>query len=197
MVLLDELIAPGEARVYATEQASPLFLALRRTIPRLRGSEFAPELQQRLWLTFWLLRNGAPVWVRREDVTALSFADAGLDGLISLDVLEHVPDFEKALREFARVLRRGASLVLTIPFHVGRPDSEVVARIRGDGSIEHVGEPEFHGDPLSGGVLCYHHFAWDLLDAIRAAGFSDAAACHLHDPAAGLSQGVWVLRARR
>jgi len=196
-VLLEALDAPAKARVYATEQASPLFVALRRRLPRLRGSEFTSAPRQRLWLTLWLLKNGVSDWVHREDVTMLSFADAGFDAVISLDVLEHVPDFGKALREFARVLRPGAPLVLTVPFHADRPVGEVIARIRSDGSIEHVGEPEFHGDPLSGGVLCYHHFAWDLLDAMRAAGFSDAAACYVHDPAAGLPQGQWVLRARR
>ena len=41
MVLLDAIETPAQARVYATEQASPLYVALRRRMPRLRGSEFA------------------------------------------------------------------------------------------------------------------------------------------------------------
>ena len=198
MALLDALGAPREtARVYATEQASSLFVALARKMPRLSGSEFTSKRWQRLRFTLWLARHGVPRWIRREDVTALGFADAELDAVISLDVLEHVPDFEKALREFARVLRPGAPLVLTVPFYDDRQRSETIARIRDDGSIEHAGEPEFHGDPLSGGVLCYHHFAWDLLDAMRAAGFSDALASRVRDPARGLPQGQWVLLARR
>lgn len=196
MVLLDELATPTVS-VYITEQASPLFVALRRRLPRLRGSEFTSDLGQRLRLSLWLARNGVPDWIHRQDVTALSFPDAALDALISLDVLEHVPHFEKAIREFARVLRPGAPLVLTVPFYDDRFENETIAHVREDGSIEHAGEPEFHGDPLSGGVLCFHHFAWELLATMRAAGFSDAAACRAQDPARGLPQGVWVLHAQR
>jgi hypothetical protein len=35
-------------------------------------------------------------------------------------------------------------------------------------------EPEYHGDPTqSSGCLCYYHFGWDLIDAMRAMGFRD------------------------
>lgn len=197
MALLDVLPAPESASVYITEQASPLFVALRRRLPRLRGSEFTSDLGQRVRLSLWLARNGMPGWINRQDVTALDFRDAELDALISLDVLEHVPDFARAIREFARVLRPDAPLVLTVPFYDDRFGNEAIARVRDDGSIEHAGEPEFHGDPLSGGVLCFHHFAWELLATMRAAGFSDAVACRARDPARGLPQGVWVLRGRR
>ncbi len=197
MALLDAIGEPGSARVYATEQASPFFIALRRRVPGLRGSEFVSGLRKRLRLSLWMLRNGAPAWIHRQDATALSFPDASLDAAISLDVLEHVPDYEKALREFARVLRPDAPLLLTVPFYENRGNSETIARLRDDGSIEHFGEPEFHGDPLSGGVPCFHHFGWDLLDKMRAAGFSDAEACRVRDPARGLPQAQWVLRARR
>ncbi|WP_283254765.1 class I SAM-dependent methyltransferase [Luteimonas galliterrae] len=197
MALRAAVAEARSARVYATEQASPFFIALRGRFPRSRGSEFVSGLEKRLRLSLWLLRQGAPGWVHRQDITALSFADASLDAVVSLDVLEHVPDYDKALREFARVLRPGAILVLTVPFHERHRDSRVIARLRDDGGIDHVGEPEFHGDPLSGGVLCFHHFGWGLIERLRAAGFSDADACRVHDPARGLPQGQWVLRARR
>ena len=54
--------------------------------------------------------------VQFEDVTRLSFADASRDLVVSFDVLEHVPDYRQALREFARVLAPGGALVLTAPF---------------------------------------------------------------------------------
>ncbi|MGV8930828.1 MAG: class I SAM-dependent methyltransferase [Luteimonas sp.] len=197
MLLLDALDAPKRARVYATEQASPMFVALRRRIPQLRGSEYAPRFLQRLRLSAWLCRKGVATWVRREDVTALGFGDGSLDAVISLDVLEHVPDYPAALREFARVLRPGGVLVLTIPFYDDRTASEVIARVGDDGRVQHLGEPEFHGDPISDGVACFHHFGWNLLDAMGDAGFEDAAACRVHDAQGGLPQGLWVLRARR
>jgi hypothetical protein len=43
--------------------------------------------------------------------------------------------------------------------------------VRTDGSIEHVLEPEYHGDPLDqAGCLCYYHFGWALLDDVIMAG---------------------------
>ncbi|MGH8032625.1 MAG: methyltransferase domain-containing protein [Luteimonas sp.] len=188
----------GNARVYATEQASPLFVALRRRLSGLRGSEYVPGLRRRVSLSLWLLRQGLRSWVRHRDVTALEFGDASLDAIVSLDVLEHVADAQRALREFARVLSPGGTLVLTVPFYDDRDASAVIATLRDDGSIAHIGEREFHGDPIRDrGVACFHHFAWDMLDAMRAAGFADAAVCRVQDARCGLPQGQWVLRAVR
>lgn len=181
---------------YLTEQASPVYLALRRRVPRLVGSEFA-SWRQRLRLSAWLWRQRVPTWVRHADVTSLRFATASFDAVLSLDVLEHVPDYRAALREFARVLRPGGSCVLSVPFYVDREATATLARIDAAGRIEHLQPPEYHGDPLGGGVLCFHHFGWDLLDALREAGFADAGALRVREPAQGLPEPLWVLRATR
>lgn len=197
MLLLDALPRPETARVYATEQASPFYLALRHRVGKLLGSEFQVAFEQRLQLSRWLWKHGARRWVRCEDVTALRMRDASLDAVVTLDVLEHVHDYRAALREFARVLKPGGVLVATMPFYADRDENVQIARLDGRGAIEHLGEPEFHGDPLSGGVVCFHHFGWDLLAAIRGAGFRDAVACRVQDLRRGLPQANWVLRARR
>lgn len=197
IVLLQSLARPQDALVYATEQASPFYVALKRRLKRLSGSEFVPDRWRRARLSFWLLRHGVAEWVRSEDATSLRRPDASMDGVISLDVLEHIPDYAAALREFARVLKSGGVLVMTLPFYEAQPDSETIARMDAQGRVEHLGEPEFHGDPVRGGVPCFHHFGWDLLAALRSAGFSDAEACRVQDSARGLPQGQWVIRARR
>ena len=195
--LLRSLERPAQARVYATEQTSAFYLALRRRVARLHGSEFGIGLRRRAHLTLWLLRQGAPPWVRTEDVTALRWSDAMMDGVVSLDVLEHVPDYRAALREFARVSRPGGVLALTVPFYEAQAGNVAIARLDAQGRIEYLGEPEFHGDPIGGGVLCFHHFGWALLEDIRAAGFATAEAWRVQGLEAGLPQGQWVLVARR
>lgn len=49
------------------------------------------------------------------DVTALEFKDETFDVIVSSDVIEHTPDPAKAVREMARVLKKGGVLALTVP----------------------------------------------------------------------------------
>jgi SAM-dependent methyltransferase len=60
-------------------------------------------------------RTGNPVTLG--SVTDLPFADGTFDGVLALDVYEHVTDDARALAETRRVLRRGGTLVLTVPCH--------------------------------------------------------------------------------
>ncbi len=50
------------------------------------------------------------------DAVSLPFADASFDAVVCLEVLEHVPDPAKVMREIARVLKPGARAWLSIPF---------------------------------------------------------------------------------
>jgi len=193
--LLLAAVAPGAA-VYLTEQASTLYLALRRHLPRLRGSEWTTGSGwKRLRLSAWLWRHGVAGWVRREDVTALRFGDASFDAVASLDVLEHVPDYRRAVGEFARVLRPGGLLLLCVPYAPALAGVETLATMDAAGQASHLQPPEYHGDPLGGGVLAFHRFGRGLLEDLGAAGFVDARAIAVEDAAAGLPQPVWVLQA--
>lgn len=49
------------------------------------------------------------------DALNLPVPDACFDAALSTQVLEHVPDPQRALRELARVLRPGGTLILTCP----------------------------------------------------------------------------------
>jgi len=41
----------------------------------------------------------------------------------------------------------------------------------------HLLEPEFHGDPVGvGGILCYQHFGWEVVDELKKIGFSRVSA---------------------
>jgi hypothetical protein len=158
--------APPDAALYLTEQTTPLFAAAKARFPNAQGSEF--------------LRDGTMLGrtntqaIRHEDATALTFPAAAFDAIASFEVLEHVPAYQRALAEFRRCLRPGGHLVLTVPFVLDRATTLVRASQHPDGTVTHHEPPELHGDPVGqGGVLCFYHFGWDLLDHLRAAGFAD------------------------
>jgi len=50
------------------------------------------------------------------DAQTLPFADASIDTVLLLDVLEHLPNPSACLREIARVLRPGGRCILQVPF---------------------------------------------------------------------------------
>jgi len=169
--MFDAVVQPNAAaQIYLTEALGPLANAFRSKFRKLHCSEFVAEdaTPGRRYL-----RRGK--LVRHEDVTRLSFLNESLDHVLTYDVLEHVPEAERALKEFARVLKPGGSLSISVPFILGVEQSIRRASLRNDGTIEHHLEPQYHGDPLSNdGILCFHEFAWDILETIRECGFSSA-----------------------
>lgn len=180
------------SRVYMTEQTTPAYVRMARRFPEIIGSEYAPCERQRQRLAEHLARIGGSGPIRFEDVTALTMPDDSLDAILTLDVLEHVPDYPRALREFARVLSPGGALVATFPF-TDSAHTNALATVR-DGLVTHRCAPEYHGDPLGeGGVLCFYHFGWDVLDAARAAGFSSARMVLPWAPQQGIYFGCWAL----
>jgi len=196
LALLCEGLTLRTADIYLTEQASAAYVWLQAICPRLQGSEFGLGGDTRRRMQDWYEQLGGRGALVERDVTRLDFADASLDAVGSFDVLEHVPDYHQALREFARCLRQGGRLVLTVPFLEASPETLVRARLDARGEVEHLLEPEIHGDPVAGGVLCFYHFGWDLLDAARAAGFRQARWVRTWSPREGLF-GLWTLVATR
>ena len=183
--------------VYITEQATKTYVWAQLNFgDGVRGSEFAPDAGVREQLSRYLASIGGHGEVRFEDVTALTFADEVFDGILSLDVLEHVPDYPKALCELFRVLKPGGTLVATFPFTDGR-ETVLRARMTQSGAIEHLLEPEYHGDPISGGVLCFNHFGWDVLEVARAAGFQSVAMVMPQPEDSAAWYGLWTLVATR
>ncbi len=156
------------SHIYLTEQVTPFFRNTSRLYPNSAGSEY--------------LQNKLPLGcrdehgIRNEDITCLTFPDEMFDAILTFDVLEHVPDYDQALRECWRCLKQGGTLLLSVPFDLRSSKNSLRARRLPDDQIEHLLAPEYHGDPIgSGGILCYHDFGWELLDNLRSRGFQDAA----------------------
>lgn len=192
------LVRLDSPSIYLTEQVSPLYRWLKARCPDVLGSEYVGErTSARLlaWLRHLCLRRER---LNLADVTALNLATDSRDVLICCDVLEHVPDYPAALREFARVLRSGGWLLLTVPFMADTGQTVVRARIDADGRVEHLLPSEYHEDTTSSqGVLAYYNFGWDLLERLRIAGFERAAWCLSRAPELGLPAGLWTLVAQR
>jgi SAM-dependent methyltransferase len=56
------------------------------------------------------------------DACELPLADASVDAVVSANLLEHVPDDGRALREIARIMRPGATAVIVVPAGPGTYD---------------------------------------------------------------------------
>jgi len=166
--LFEAICQPMERdRIYLTETLSPVYATLATRYPFLVGSEYVPGAEPGGMVKLHHVK------VRNEDVTRLSFDDRSLEAVLCFDVLEHVPDYRAALREFCRVLAPGGQVVLSVPFSF-RQQTVVRAEVDSDGVVRHLQPPCFHGDPLSAqGVLSYYDFGMELLGEMQQAGFSE------------------------
>lgn len=154
-----------KARIYAPEALTDFALYLSGMYPRFLGSEYAETEADKK----------AVYPIRTEDLTALSLESGEFDLVVSNEVFEHVPCLDQCLREIHRILNTSGVLVSTFPFAFNREKGVVKARVKGD-QIEHLTEPEFHGNPMrpSEGSLVFELPAWDLVERAHAAGFDDA-----------------------
>ena len=59
--------------------------------------------------------EGASASVTQGDILALPFPDGSFDAVVCAEVLEHIPNDERAMAEIARVVRPGGRLAVTVP----------------------------------------------------------------------------------
>ncbi|HVQ76767.1 MAG TPA: class I SAM-dependent methyltransferase [Candidatus Binatia bacterium] len=165
-ILRQEICDDPTARIYLTERVTGLYSWLRARYPNLSGTEYLGDR---------VPRGAEHEGVRNEDLTALTFADESFDVILSLDVMEHVPDSHAALGECFRCLRPGGVLLFGAPFRLDSAQGQERARLRDDGTIEHLMPPEYHWNPVTGehGALSFRTFGWDVLQQMAVAGFAD------------------------
>lgn len=187
--------APAGA-VLATEHVTPAFVWLQKHAAHAVGGEYQSDPKELARLTEGLHALGGSGEVAFQDITHLEHPDQSFSAIVSFDVLEHVPDYARALSEFARVLKPKGVLIATFPF-VDKQETLVRATIGASGETVHLLPPEYHGDPISEGVLCYYHFGWDILALARDAGFRKSEMVMPWSPEHGLHYGLWTLVCER
>jgi SAM-dependent methyltransferase len=108
-----------------------------------------------------------------QDLEAQTFSDSAFDVVVHLDVMEHLFDPFKALREIYRTLTDDGRCYFSVPTYWDRMESKQVAFRREGGLTEIVGEPEYHGNPQDpNGSLVTWRYGYDLpLLISREAGF--------------------------
>ena len=173
-----EMGAFRDSNIYLMEQTTLVYKYFSERYANLIGSEFLgtsiPEGQTN--------DHG----IRNENACSLSFKDNEFEFILSFDVFEHIPDYQLAFQESARVLLPGGKMLFSVPFNCAVDENVVRAKVKKDGSIDHVLPPEYHGDPLSrDGILCFQVFGWDMLNDLVRAGFKDAYALNFYSQAMG------------
>jgi SAM-dependent methyltransferase len=105
---------------------------------------------------------------RNENLEQQTFADSVFDVVISLDVMEHVYNPDKAFHEIWRTLKIGGSYLCTFPIskwyvegHTRRFD------LNADGSRRDFRPPEFHGNPISeDGAIVTFDYGYEVHNSI-------------------------------
>ncbi|XOB62009.1 class I SAM-dependent methyltransferase [Campylobacterota bacterium DY0563] len=148
--------------IYLYEQVTPFYKSLKNSLGteiNIVGSEY---------LGFHYKPGEVINEIRHEDALRLSFENESFDLIVSQDVLEHVPDFDKAICETSRVLRKGGQMLFTIPFNINREKSKTRAYINKNNKIIHLEEEMYHGNPVNRkGSLVFTDFGWDIWDTFK------------------------------
>jgi SAM-dependent methyltransferase len=176
-VLLDLAPDLGQLAVYELSSRGPLHDFLSRRAGALTASEYLPDVPPGE-------RRGG---VLCQDVERLAFPDASFDLCTSTEVFEHVADDARGFAEIRRVLRPGGRFLFTVPLS---PAPHTVERARrGEHGVEYLLPPAYHDDRLTGPgtVLVFRDYGRDVVDRLRAAGFSRA---ELRAPRRALPWGI-------
>jgi ubiquinone/menaquinone biosynthesis C-methylase UbiE len=85
---------------------------LARGLSAITAVDFSGVALEAARRTFAIAGISDQINLEQADLTALPFAEATFDFVVSWGVIMHVPDMERALSELARVLKPGGILVL-------------------------------------------------------------------------------------
>lgn len=175
----------GGLRVLDSDSYSPIARRLRR-LPNYLVSSFRPEkpFDQELEPGHYNV-----------NLERMGFADASFDLVVTSDVMEHVRDDRAAHREISRILRPGGHYVFTVPYDDQSADEHLLVDTS-EPSDRFLVPPQYHGDPISGGILAYRVYGRSLSQQLAEVGL-DTSFRWVNDEAALIVNGDVFIATRR
>jgi SAM-dependent methyltransferase len=184
--VLDEQFPGWEGS--SLHESSPSNDFIRRYALDYSCSQFFPDVP----------RGATRGAIRSEDIENLTYPDGSIDIFITQDVMEHVFNPDRAIAEIHRVLRPGGAHVFTAPKHKGLLESRQRARLHPDGTVEHLLDAQYHGNPIDdGGALVTWDYGYDFEQLMSVWSGASVAAVHTVDRSFGIDaehNEVFVIR---
>jgi SAM-dependent methyltransferase len=152
--------ALSETRILDSDALSPI-AALMKAQPNYLASSFHPQRPFDVEIApgHWNI-----------NLEKIGFPDASFDVVLTSDVMEHVRGIDAAHAEIHRILKPGGSYLFTVPYD---PACATHHHLVDTSGLEDrfLVPPQYHGDPLSGGILAYRVFGRALHADLAALGF--------------------------
>lgn len=101
----------------------------------------------------------------------IDFPDASFDIMLTSDVMEHVRNCDSAHAEIQRVLSPGGAYIFNVPYEEDSDDDIQLIDTSSNEDV-YLCKPQYHGDPLTGGILAYRVFGRNLISKLSNIGFS-------------------------
>lgn len=105
------------------------------------------------------------------DLERIDFTNGSFDIVLTSDVMEHVRDSAAAHREIYRILRPDGAYIFNVPFDETE-EADVRLVDTSTSTDIYLVPPQYHGDPLTGGILAYRVFGRELVGELEALGFT-------------------------
>ena len=103
--------------------------------------------------------------------TDIQFEDASFDAVVSFETIEHIPDYEKVLRQFHRVLRKGGLLIMSTPNrNTSKGDNEFHCKEFTKIELVEELDPMFSRMEFYSQLLINHQKLWMRLARIKSCG---------------------------
>jgi SAM-dependent methyltransferase len=98
---------------------------------------------------------------RNENLESQTFQDESFDLIITQDVMEHIPDPNRAFKEISRTLRHGGAHIFTVPLVNKGRETQKWSTINDKNELTFIHTPDYHGEfPVT------YHYGYDIVDLI-------------------------------